>query len=262
MSSLYWIISACLFIGVFSVLAAAVFLLLPADWRQRLLPHLISFAIGTLLGAAFLALLPHALEISGVQDFHQITLTVLIGLLAFFLMEKMVLWRHCHHDHCEAHHATEDSVLPEGGVSAPLILLGDSVHNFIHGVLIAAAFLVDIDLGIVTCVAVLAHQVPQELSNFAVLLNSGYRRGQALMLNIMSSFAAPIGGVLGYYSLGSFEALMPFMLAIAVSSCIYIAVADLIPDLHKRTQIQATVQQMLLILMGVGVIYLSHLSLH
>jgi len=261
MSILSWIILLCLFIGIVSVLAAAIFLLLPERLRQHLLPHLISFAIGTLLGVAFLALLPHALEISGVQDFHQITLTVLIGLLGFFLMEKMVLWRHCHHDHCEAHHVRED-VREHDGVAAPLILLGDAVHNLIHGVLIAAAFLVDIDLGIVTSLAVLAHQVPQELSNFAVLLHSGYRRSQAMILNMMSSLTAPMGGVLGYYGLAGRESLMPFMLAIAVASCIYIAVADLIPDLHKQTQLRATMQQMMLILTGVGVIYLSHMTLH
>jgi len=261
MPVLYWIILFCFCIGIFSVLAAAIFLLVPEKIRQYLLPHLISFAIGTLLGAAFLALLPHALEISGVQSFHQITLTVLIGLLGFFLLEKMVLWRHCHHDHCEAHHVRED-VREHDGVAAPLILLGDGVHNFIHGVLIAAAFLVDIDLGVVTSLAVLAHQVPQELSNFAVLLHSGYRRGQAMVRNMMSSLTAPIGGVLGYYGLAGTESLMPFMLAIAVASCIYIAVADLIPDLHKQTHIKATLQQMLLILAGVGVIYLSHMGLH
>jgi len=261
MSILYWVILFCLFIGIFSVIAAAIFLLVPERWRQHLLPHLISFAIGTLLGAAFLALLPHALEISGVKGFHRITMTVLVGLLGFFLLEKMVLWRHCHHDHCEAHHVRED-VRKHDGVAAPLILLGDAVHNLIHGVLIAAAFLVDIDLGIVTSLAVLAHQVPQELSNFAVLLHSGYRRSQALMMNITSSLTAPVGGVLGYYGLAGAESVMPYMLAIAVASCIYIAVADLIPDLHKRTHIQATIQQMLLILAGVGVIHLSHMTLH
>jgi len=257
----YWIVLFCLLIGVSSVLAAAIYLLVPQSQRQHIQPHLISFAIGTLLGAAFLALLPHALELSGIQNFHRITATVLVGLLLFFLMEKMVLWRHCHHDHCEAHHARE-SVREHDGITSPLILFGSSVHNLIHGVLIAAAFLVDIDLGIVTSLAVLAHQVPQELSNFAVLLNAGRQRGQALLLSITSSLTAPVGGIIGYYGLAGMTTLMPYMLALAVSSCIYIAVADLLPGLHKRTHLHATAQQILLILMGVGVIYISHQLLH
>ena len=261
MAILYWVILFCLLIGVFSVLAAGLFLLVPEQRRQQLLPHLISFAIGTLLGAAFLALLPHALELSGVAKFHQITFTVLIGLLVFFLMEKMMLWRHCHHDECQTHQTSEDGN-GHAGIASPLILLGDAIHNAIHGVLISAAFLVDIDLGIVTSLAVMAHQVPQELSNFAVLLHSGYRRGQALTWNIMSSLTAPVGGVLGYYGLAGADSLMPYMLAVAVASCIYIAVADLIPDLHEETHLTATGEQMFLILSGVGIIYVTHMFLH
>ncbi len=257
----YWIVLFCLLIGVSSVMAAAVYLLLSDIQRQRIQPHLISFAIGTLLGAAFLALLPHALELSGVENFHRITATVLVGLLIFFLMEKMVLWRHCHHTHCEAHHARE-SVREHDGIAAPLVLFGSAVHNLIHGVLIAAAFLVDIDLGIVTSLAVLAHQVPQELGNFAVLLYSGRSRRNALLLNISSSLTAPVGGLLGYFGLASATSLMPYMLALAVSSCIYIAVADLLPGLHKRTHIEATIEQILIILVGVGVIFVSHQMLH
>ena len=261
MTILYWVILFCLLIGVFSVLAAGLFLLVPEKLRQQLLPHLISFAIGTLLGAALLALLPHALELSGEAKFHQITFTVLIGLLVFFLMEKMMLWRHCHHDECQTHQTSEDSG-GHAGIASPLILLGDAIHNAIHGVLISAAFLVDIDLGIVTSLAVMAHQVPQELSNFAVLLHSGYRRGQALTWNIMSSLTAPVGGVLGYYGLAGADSLMPYMLAVAVASCIYIAVADLIPDLHEETHLKATGEQMFLILSGVGIIYVTHMFLH
>jgi len=261
MATLSWVILFCLLIGIFSVLAAGLFLLVPERLRQMVLPHLISLAIGTLLGAAFLALLPHALELSGVTHFHKITFTVLIGLLVFFLMEKMMLWRHCHHDECQTHHVSEPGS-GAAGIASPLILIGDAIHNLIHGVLISAAFIVDIDLGIVTSLAVMAHQVPQELSNFAVLLHSGYRRGQALTWNIMSSLTAPVGGILGYYGLAGADSLMPYMLAIAVASCIYIAVADLIPDLHNETHLQATAEQMLLILSGVGVIYLTHMMLH
>jgi len=261
MSSLAWIVLFCLLVGVLSVVAAGLFLLLPQTLRSRLLPHLISFATGALLGAAFLALLPHALETVPDGDTHRVTFAVLLGLLGFFIMEKMVLWRHCHHTDCEAHHAREVDE-HKGGVAGPLIVVGDAVHNLIHGVLIAAAFLVDIHLGIVTSLAVMAHQIPQELSNFAVLLHSGFNRARALVLNIISSLTAPLGGVIGYLGLKGVEWLMPYMLAIAVSSCIYIAVADLIPGLHKRTEISASMQQVLLICSGVMVIYLTHLLLH
>ncbi len=261
MSPLGWIVLFCLLVGVLSVAAAGLFLLLPQRARTRLLPHLISFATGALLGAAFLALLPHALETVPDGDAHRVTFAVLLGLLGFFIMEKMVLWRHCHHTDCEAHHARERDE-HQGGVAGPLVVVGDAVHNLIHGVLIAAAFLVDIHLGIVTSLAVMAHQIPQELSNFAVLLHSGFSRARALLLNIVSSLTAPLGGVIGYFGLNGVEWLMPYMLAIAVSSCIYIAVADLIPGLHKRAEASASIQQVLLICSGVGVIYLTHLLLH
>jgi len=259
--SLAWIVLFCLLVGVFSVVAAGLFLLLPPATRARLMPHMISFATGALLGAAFIALLPHALETVADGDAHQVTFTVLLGLLGFFVMEKLVLWRHCHHTECEVHHVRESSEL-HGGVAGPLIVVGDAVHNLIHGVLIAAAFLVDTHLGIVTSLAVMAHQIPQELSNFAVLLHSGISRIRALVLNIASSLTAPLGGLIGYYGLRDVEWLMPYMLAIAVSSCIYIAVADLIPDLHKRTEVSATLQQVALISAGVLTIYLTHLLLH
>ncbi len=261
MSALSWIVLFCLLVGMLSVMAAGLFLLLPQPLRTRLLPHLISFATGALLGAAFLALLPHALETVPDSDTHRVTFVVLLGLLGFFVMEKMVLWRHCHHADCEAHHAREVNEL-HSGVAGPLIVVGDAVHNLIHGVLIAAAFLVDIHLGIVTSLAVMAHQIPQELSNFAVLLHGGLSRTRALLLNTLSSLTAPLGGVIGYFGLNGVEWLMPYMLAIAVSSCIYIAVADLIPGLHKRTEMSASIQQVLLIGSGVAIIYLTHLLLH
>lgn len=261
MNALVWIIVFCLGVGALSVIAAAIFLFLPQDRRARLLPHLISFATGTLLGAAFLALLPHALEAAGRQDFHVITLTVLFGLLGFFLLEKLVIWRHCHADHCDAHHLRENEK-EHDGVAGPLILLGDAVHNLIHGVLIAAAFLVDFHLGLVTSLAVMAHQIPQELSNFAVLLHSGFPRRRAFVFNIISSLTAPLGGLLGYSGLHQVDWLVPYMLAVAVSSCIYIAVADLIPGLHESTQLEATFQQVVLIALGVFVIYGTHSFLH
>lgn len=262
MTLLVWIILFCLLGGVLSVLAASAFLLLPEDYRNRMLPHFVSFAIGALLGAAFLALLPHALSEAKGADFHEIGLTVLIGVLAFFLLEKMVLWRHCHSDHCEAHTPHEAFEAGSKRSTISMILIGDGLHNLVDGVLITAAFLTDIHLGIVTSLAVAAHEIPQEVGDFAILLHSGLSRARAFVMNMLSSLTTVIGGIIAFYSLQGIQAVVPYILAIAASSFIYIAVADLIPGLHRRTQIQATLQQIILIIAGVMVIYLAHSTLH
>lgn len=257
MSLLAWIVLFSLLGGVLSVLAAAIFLLLPDAARNRILPHFVSFAIGALLGAAFLALLPHAMQ--GVEDFHTLGLTVLLGILGFFLLEKMVLWRHCHVEHCEAHTPEEDQ---HGQAAGTLVLIGDGMHNLVDGVLIAAAFMTDVHLGIVTSLAVAAHEIPQEVGDFAVLLHSGYSRGKALVFNVLASLTTLIGALVAYWSLADTQDVLPYILAIAASSFIYIAVADLIPGLHKRLHFSATLQQVILIIIGVLVIYLAHSTLH
>ncbi len=256
--------------GVLSVLAASVFLLLPKPWRERLLPHMVSFAIGALLGAAFLALLPHAIGYSP-HDVHDISMTVLFGLLGFFLLEKMVLWRHCHSESCAVHTPDTHSEHGHGhghnhnhthGASGVMILIGDGLHNFVDGVLIAAAFLVDPHVGVVTALAVAAHEIPQEVGDFAILLHSGFSRARAFTFNVAASLTTLIGALLAYYSLDDAKYLLPYVLAVAASSFIYIAVADLIPGLHRRSHLQATLQQILLISFGIGVIYLAHSTLH
>lgn len=259
MPLLDWILLFCLLGGVLSVLAAALFLVLPEGLRSRLLPHTVSFAIGALLGAAFLGLLPHALESAGDNDFHAITGAVLAGLFVFFILEKLVLWRHCHHEHCDVHLPDESQHHPAAGT---LILIGDSLHNFIDGILIAAAFLTDVHLGIVTSLAVAAHEIPQEVGDFAILLHSGFSTTRAFYFNLLSSLATVVGGVLAYYGFRQLEPLLPYALAIAASSFIYVAVADLIPGLHKRAEFSATVKQVLLIGSGVALIYFTHSTLH
>lgn len=259
MDLLVWIILFSLLGGVLSVMAAGLFLLLPTNYRERILPHSVSFAIGALLGAAFLALIPHALGSQSALEVHNLGLTILLGMLGFFLLEKMVLWRHCHSTHCEAHtphsHDTHSA-------SGTLILIGDAIHNLVDGVLIAAAFMTDIHLGIVTSLAVATHEIPQEVGDFAVLLNNGYSRSKALIANILVSLTTVVGALLAYFSLSEMTQVLPYILAVAASSFIYIAVADLIPGLHKRTQFSATVQQIALIVAGIGVIYIAHSTLH
>ena len=281
MSLLGWIIVFSLLGGVLSVLVASVFLLIKDEYQKKLIPHTVSFAIGALLGAALLALIPHAITINEHVDFHDLGLTILIGLLGFFLLEKMVLWRHCHSSHCEVHSPSNIKLSSEvhspsnierskdahghsheKDASGTLIIIGDAVHNLVDGVLIAAAFMTDIDLGIVTALAVATHEIPQEIGDFAILLNSGYTRSRALLFNVLASLATLLGAVIAYYSLSSMQGALPYILAIAASSFIYIAVADLIPGLHKKTKLSETIQQITLISLGVLTIYLAHSTLH
>jgi zinc and cadmium transporter len=262
----FWIVAFTALGGIFSVAGAGLFLILPRPLADRVLPSLVSFAIGALLGAAFLGLLPHALANPYVSDTHDITFTVLIGLLVFFMLEKLVLWRHCHHADCEAH-GTEHLHDPGPNhnheqVAGNLILIGDAMHNLVDGVLIAGAFLVDVHLGIVTALAVIAHEIPQEVGDFAILLQSGMERRRAFLFNAMSSLTSIVGGIAAYFFLSDAEQIVPYVLALAASSFIYIAVADLIPGLHKRVEVSQTIGQVVLIVTGVVVIYFVHSTLH
>ncbi len=256
-SLIIWIIGFTLLGGVLSVLAASSFMFLPAPIRSRMLPSLVSFATGALLGAAFLGLLPNALEHAQTPGAKAIAVTILLGVVVFFLLEKMVLWRHCHVDECEAH--GPDIEASREKAAGNLILIGDSVHNTVDGVLIAGAFITDIRLGIVTSLAVIAHEIPQEVGDFAILLHSGFSRGKALFYNILVSISTVVGGLAAYFFLSFTQQAVPFVLAIAASSFIYIAVADLIPNLHKHIEVRDTVQQIVLISIGVAVIYVAQL---
>jgi len=256
--------------GVLSVLAAGVFLLLPEQKRQSLLPHGISFAIGALLTGAFCGLIPHAFEKVAVDDMQMLSATILIGILLFFVLEKLLVWRHCHSHACEAHgeeshddHHGHNHQNDHGRrVAGIFIILGDSIHNFVDGVLIGAAFLTDPQLGIVTSLAVTAHEIPQEVGDFAILLHSGYTRGKALFYNMLASLTTVIGGVLAYFSLGDLHHILPYFLTLAASSFIYIAVADLIPSLHQKTDIKTSLEQIGFILAGVGLILLMQTIAH
>jgi zinc and cadmium transporter len=264
MDTLLWIVAFTTLAGVLGVLAAAPLLLVPGHVASRVLGPLVSFAIGALLGAALLALLPHALESPGVEGAHTILISVLLGLVAFFVLEKLLIWRHCHHDECEVHgHAHESAVeRAQRRATASLILIGDGIHNLVDGMLIAAAFLTSVELGVVTSIAVIAHEIPQEIGDFIVLLNSGYSRARALVFNVATSFTAVVGGVVAYFSLATAQGAVPYVLAIAAASFLYVAVADLIPGLHRRPEPSATVQQITLIVLGVVVIYITHAAMH
>ena len=245
--------------GAVSATIAGSFLLLPEPRRQRLLPHLVSFATGALLGAALLALLPHAVEGAGPGNVHRIGLALVVGILAFFVLEKLVLWRHCHDDPCEAH-APHDH--HRDRASATLILWGDAFHNALDGVLIAAAFMTDVHLGIVTAIAVFAHEIPQEVGDLAILVNGGMSRGRAMAMNVAVSLTSVLGAAIAYFALGAALEFLPYALAVAAASFLYVAVADLIPGLHRRVDARTSIQQVALILLGMIVIYVSHSLAH
>jgi zinc and cadmium transporter len=249
--------------GLASALFAGLILLLPAQARSRSLPYLVSFATGTLLGAALLALLPHAIEGAGVDGAHGIGLALAGGLLAFFVLEKLVLWRHCHGHDWEAHaHHDHNRADARDRAAAWLVLAGDGLHNLLDGVLIAAAFMTDFNLGVVTTLAVAAHEIPQEIGDFAVLLNAGFSRAQALWLNLATSLTSVAGGVIAWFALQPVLGALPFVLAVAAASLLYVAVADLIPGLHRRFDLRSSVAQVALIGLGIAVIGLLENAAH
>ncbi len=242
--TLLQILLATLAAGALSVLAAAlVSLTLLSQWA----PRLVAYAAGVLLGAAFLHLLPESIEALGPQD---VLATCLAGLLGFFVLEKLALWRHAHaglHDHGHARK-------PAG----TMILVGDALHNFVDGILIAAAFLTDPELGWAVAIAIIAHEVPQETGDFMVLLAIGWSRRAALGWNLLASLAAVAGGLLGYFALSDAEAAVPYVLAVSAASFLYIAVADLIPELHRHWRLPEAAAQLALIAAGVATPVLLH----
>lgn len=249
MTTLSWIVAATLLGGVLSVVTASLFAL---NAKAAHVPVLISYAVGALLGAVFIEVLPHAFELS--KSPHTMAATILGGILLFFVLEKLVLWRHCHVEHCEAHEP-QPTPTHDHGRSGVMILIGDTFHNFVDGILVAAAFLANTELGIVTAIAIIAHEIPQEVGDFLILLHSGYTRRAAILLNLLSSVAMVIGGVLAYFALKEMQQWVPSLLALAAASMLYVSVADLIPGLHRRPELMATVQQVLLIGLGIATIW-------
>ena len=262
MTTLSWIVATTLLGGVLSVLAAMLFAVYA---KITQIPVLISYAVGALLGAVFIEVLPHAFERA--ESVETMAATILGGILLFFVLEKLVLWRHCHleqceahdpsvHDHGHAHAAPARNGGDDHGRSGLMILIGDTFHNFVDGILVAAAFLANTELGVVTALAIIAHEIPQEVGDFLILLHSGYTRRMALALNMLSSVAMVVGGVLAYFALQTVEQWIPPLLGLAAASMLYVAVADLIPGLHRRAELRATAQQVFLIGLGIATIWL------
>lgn len=260
MSTLNLILLATTVGGLASALAASLFLALPDGSRRRVLPHLVGIATGALLTAALTTQLPAALELAGPGGVERIGITLLGGVLLFFVLEKAVLWRHCHHDDCEVH---TPEVHHRDAAAGNLILIGDGFHNLVDGVLIAAAFLTDPTLGVVTALAAVVHEIPQEVGDLAILLNAGWSRTRALLMNVLVSLLSVVGGLLGFIWLDNATGMIPYALAITAASFLYIAVADLIPGLHRGpVGLAAGAKQVGMILIGAGMIYFLQSTLH
>jgi zinc and cadmium transporter len=255
--TLAWIVVATVAGGLLSVLTAAT---LTVAVLGRLVKQLVSLSAGLLLGVALLHVLPEAFESdAGAQ---RLFVALLCGLLFFFLLEKAELYRHGHHhegDGHEHHHHFDAHQAGRGGWS---VLIGDSIHNFCDGVIIAGAFLADTSLGIVTALAIIAHEIPQEIGDYIVLLNAGFSRARALAWNALSGLAAVAGGVIGYLVVGPWQALFPYLLVVAASCFIYIAVADLLPQLQRRLPWRDTAAQLAWIGAGLAVVVFVLGALH
>jgi len=290
---LVWIILFTAVGGIASAAFAGLFLLVPEAAGRRLLPHFVSYATGALLGAALLALLPEAMEGVGPDGAHSIGAAMLVGLGVFFVIEKLVLWWHTHangnghahsdsqdhahghdhghahghdhdhahghdrghahgHDHGDAHGRDGDS--GRAAASGVLVIIGDSIHNALDGVLIAAAFLTSFPLGLVTTFAVAAHEIPHRVGDFAILVHSGMSRGKALVMNMATGLTSIIGGVAAYFGLQRAIGALPYALALAAAGFLYIAVAGLIPGLHRRADPRTSLAQVILMGLGVGTI--------
>jgi zinc and cadmium transporter len=251
--------------GIASAAFAVVFLWVPEARGARILPHFVSFATGALLGAALLALLPEAIEGAGPGHAHALGATLVVGLAVFFVIEKLVLWWHTHayaeadgtghsHDHDHAH--------PRDHASGVLVLIGDSLHNALDGVLIAAAFLNDVSLGVLTTLAVAAHEIPHRVGDFAILVQAGLSRGRALLFNLATGLASLLGAALAYFALRESLAALPYAVAFAAAGFLYIAVAGLIPGLQRRTDPASSALQVVLVAAGIASIEVAERLLH
>ena len=237
-----WITFFSLLGSVGAIVTAAAFLLLREKIQKVLIPCLVSYATGTLLAAALLGLIPHALK----NTAHlPILSTVLAGIVIFFILEKLVIWRHCHDVECDMH-----------GVAGPMILIGDAFHNATDGLVIAASFLSSLPIGLAAGISIIAHEIPQEVGDFAILLHGGYPKRKALLLNLLSSLSTLPAAILAYYTLEIVRSAIPYVMAFSAASFLHIALTDLYPQLHQKIGFGSAIRQFLLMLAGIGTMIL------
>jgi len=238
--SLAWAVGLTLAGSLGGVLVASAILFFHDEIRVKLVPWLVSYAVGTLLGVALLVLLPEALEHLSPKS---VLGSLLGGIMLFFLLEKLVLWRHCHTHDCEAH-----------GMAAPMVIIGDAFHNFLDGVVIGTAVRTSVPLGVSTALAVATHEIPQELGDMAILLHAGYSRRKALILNLISGASAVLGAILAVLALEWVPHVNEYVLSVAAAGFLYVAMADLIPDLHRGRIDATTFRQLGLAVAGIGTV--------
>ncbi len=251
--TLVYIVLATFLGGVVSVLLAAA---LSAPLLSLIVRHLVSLSTGVLLGTALLHVLPEAFESSASPD--GLFITLLGGLMFFFLLEKAELYRHGHHHEHDDHHHHHGFDAEQAGRGGLSVLVGDSIHNFCDGILIAGAFLASPELGVVTAMAIIAHEIPQEVGDYIVLINAGFSKRKALLYNAISGLAAVVGGVLGYVVIGPWADYLPYLMVLAASSFVYVAMSDLIPQLQKRLSGRDTALQ--IIWLSVGLLFIGGIA--
>lgn len=240
MTTFSWIIISTTVIALFALVGIFT-LALKEKLLEKILLFLVSLSAGALMGGAFLHLLPEAVEKSEGVD---IFLWVLVAFIAFFLVEKLLHWRHCHKGHCEVH------------TFGFMNLFGDSVHNFIDGLIIAGSFTVSTHLGLITVLAVALHEIPQEIGDFGVLVYAGFKKKKALILNFFIALTVVLGGIFGFYLTGFFESSIKFLLPFAAGGFIYIAASDLLPEIRKETGLSKSLVSFGIFLAGIVLMYL------
>lgn len=252
--TLLFIILASLTSGIIALLSALA-LLKGRLWSQERSHGFLSFAAGTLLAVAFLDLMPEAIEglekVRGGDVIETSLLFILLGFLIFFAIEKFILWHHCHEERCEVH------------ASVSMVLIGDTLHNFLDGIAIAVAFLVSPAIGLATTIAIFSHEIPQEVADFSILLSSGMKKTRALWYNIFSSLASLVGAITAYFFAVTIENTIPILIALTAGGFTYIAAADLIPEIHKEEQRTHMVFHFFIFFTGIILIYfLTNLFAH
>ena len=235
--SIFW---ACLAIS-FCVWLAVIFLYFKKETLSKITIFLVSLSAGALMGGAFLHLLPEA---SKKIEINQLFLMVLVAFIFFFFMEKLLFWRHCHKENCK---------IPTFGY---MNLYGDALHNFIDGLVIASAFLINFKLGLTTTLAIALHEIPQEIGDFGVLIHAGFKRKKALFLNYLVALTVVLGGVVGYFLSFSLEEMIPYLLPFAAGGFIYIAASDLMPEIRKETNKKKSIASFMVFILGIALMFL------
>ncbi len=252
--TLFWILLFTFLGSVGSLLIAGIFLFFRETVQKKVIFALVAYGTGVLLTGALISLIPEAITYfseQGISDGIERTLgTVLIGILICFLLEKLIMMHHCHNTSCDFHKKS----------TASMILIGDSLHNFVDGVLIAAAFIVSFPVGVAVSVSIIIHEIAHEIADFGILLHSGYSKKKALCYNLLASLTAFLGAILGYFFLREVSEYVPYVMAISAASFIYIALVDLAPELHNRFELAHCLEQFVLMLLGVGTMLLLIIS--